>query len=40
VLGSGLRLFDDTTDRVRLELVESKTYSTGVVRAGYHRADA
>jgi hypothetical protein len=24
---------------VRLELVESKTYSTGVVRAGYHRAD-
>ena len=40
VLGSGLRLFDDTTDQVRLELVESKTYGTGVLRAGYHRADA
>ena len=36
----GLRLFDDTTDRVRLELVESKAYSTGVLRAGYRRADA
>jgi dihydrofolate reductase len=39
VLGSGLRLFDDTTDQTRLELVESKTYGTGVLRAGYHRAD-
>ena len=40
VLGSGLRLFDDTTDRVRLELVESRAYGTGVLRAGYRRADA
>jgi dihydrofolate reductase len=40
VLGSGLRLFDDTTDRMRLELVESRAYSTGVLRAGYRRADA
>ena len=40
MLGSGLRLFDDTTDQLRLELVESKTYGTGVLRAGYHRVDA
>ena len=40
VLGSGLHLFDDTTGQTRLELVGSKTYSTGVLRAGYHRADA
>jgi hypothetical protein len=25
---------------VRLELVESRTYGTGVLRAGYRRADA
>jgi dihydrofolate reductase len=40
VLGSGLRLFDDTSGEVRLELVESRTYSTGVLRARYRRADA
>jgi dihydrofolate reductase len=40
VLGSGLRLFDDMTDQVRLQLVESRTYSTGVVRVGYQRANA
>jgi dihydrofolate reductase len=40
VLGSGLRLFDQTTDQVRLELVESATYSTGVLRAGYQPARA
>jgi hypothetical protein len=40
VLGSGLRLFDDTTGEVRLELVESRAYGTGVLRAGYRRADA
>jgi dihydrofolate reductase len=40
VLGSGLRLFDDTTGEVRLELVESRTYSTGVLRTRYRRADA
>jgi dihydrofolate reductase len=38
VLGSGLRLFDQTSDRVRLELVESATYSTGVLRVGYQPA--
>jgi dihydrofolate reductase len=38
VLGSGLRLFDQTTDQVRLELVESTTYSTGVLRVGYQPA--
>jgi dihydrofolate reductase len=40
VLGSGLRLFDDTTGQLRLELVESRTYGTGVLRARYRRADA
>ena len=40
VLGSGLRLFDDTIGELRLELVESKTYGSGVLRAGYRRADA
>jgi hypothetical protein len=39
-LGSGLRLFDQTTDRARLELVESATYSTGVLRVGYRPARA
>ncbi len=39
-IGAGLRLFDDTTGEVRLELVESRAYSTGVLRAGYRRADA
>jgi dihydrofolate reductase len=40
VLGSGLRLFDDSTGAVRVELVESRTYGTGVLRARYHPADA
>jgi dihydrofolate reductase len=40
VLGSGLRLFDDTTDQVRLKLIESRAYSTGVLRIGYQPADA
>jgi dihydrofolate reductase len=35
VLGSGLRLFDETTDRLRLELVEATTYGTGVLRVRY-----
>lgn len=39
VLGSGLHLFDDATGEVPLELVESRTYSTGVLRARYRRAD-
>jgi dihydrofolate reductase len=40
VLGSGLRLFDDTIGEVRLELVESTAYGSGVLRAGYRRAGA
>jgi dihydrofolate reductase len=40
VLGSGLRLFDQTTDRLRLELVEATTYGTGVLRAVYRPAGA
>jgi len=31
VLGSGKRLFEDVGDREPLELVDSKTFSTGVV---------
>jgi dihydrofolate reductase len=34
VLGSGLRLFDPTTE-LRLELVEATTYGTGVLRVLY-----
>jgi dihydrofolate reductase len=40
VLGSGMRLFDETTDHVPLELVESTSYSTGVLRVGYQPARA
>jgi dihydrofolate reductase len=40
VIGAGLRLFDETTDHVRLELIESTTYSTGVLRVGYQPASA
>jgi dihydrofolate reductase len=35
VLGSGPRLFDETTDQLRLELVEATTYRTGVLRVLY-----
>ncbi len=31
---------DETTDHVRLKLVESRTYSTGVVGVGYQPARA
>jgi dihydrofolate reductase len=39
VLGSGRRLFDETTAQLRLELVQSTTSGTGVLRAGYRPAD-
>ena len=35
VLGKGRRLFDDSAHRVPLELLDSKTFSTGVVLARY-----
>jgi dihydrofolate reductase len=38
VVGSGMRLFDGITDQVRLDLVDSKTLSTGVVGVTYHPA--
>jgi dihydrofolate reductase len=38
VVGSGMRLFDETTDHVRLELVESRSYSTGVLGVTYRPA--
>ncbi len=38
VVGSGMRLFDETTDHMRLKLVESRTYSTGVVGVDYQPA--
>jgi dihydrofolate reductase len=38
VLGSGLRLFDGSTDHLPLQLVESATYGTGVLRVGYRPA--
>jgi dihydrofolate reductase len=40
VLGSGMRLFDDMTDRVRLTLVESRTLSSGVLGVTYRPASA
>jgi dihydrofolate reductase len=40
VVGSGMRLFDETTDHLRLDLVESRTYRTGVVGVGYQPASA
>jgi dihydrofolate reductase len=38
VLGSGLRLFDETTDHLPLKLVESRSYGTGVLRVSYQPA--
>jgi dihydrofolate reductase len=40
VVGSGMRLFDQTTDHLGLELVESRPFSTGVVGVGYRPASA
>jgi dihydrofolate reductase len=38
VLGGGQRLFDDGVDRTALELVDSRTFATGVVSLTYRRA--
>jgi dihydrofolate reductase len=40
VVGSGMRLFDEMTHQVPLELVESRAYSTGVLGVGYRPASA
>ena len=40
VVGSGKRLFVDQEERVPLELVDSKTFSTGVLYLTYVPADA
>lgn len=37
-LGAGKRLFDDSS-RTNLKLVESKSFSTGVVKLVYHRVE-
>jgi dihydrofolate reductase len=39
VVGSGKRLFDDWSDQKALELVNSQTFSTGVVDLTYQPAD-
>ncbi len=39
VLGGGRRLFEDGVDRKALELVDSRTFSTGVVYLTYQPAD-
>jgi dihydrofolate reductase len=40
VIGSGLRLFDEVPHQVRLELVQSRTLSTGVLSVTYRPASA
>ncbi len=40
VLGSGMRLFDEMTDQVGLKLVDSRTFSNGVVSVTYQPARA
>ncbi|MGO8883830.1 MAG: dihydrofolate reductase family protein [Streptosporangiaceae bacterium] len=40
VLGSGMRLFDETTGRIGLELMDARTLSTGVVSLTYARMTA
>ncbi len=40
VIGSGMRLFDEMTHQVRLKLVESTTFSTGVLGMTYQPASA
>jgi dihydrofolate reductase len=35
IAGDGMRLFDEVTHQVRLQLVESRTFSTGVVFLSY-----
>jgi hypothetical protein len=38
--GPGLRLFEDVTDQVALEVVQSTTLSTGVIGVTYQPASA
>lgn len=40
VVGSGMRLFDGTTGDVKLELVGSRTFSSGVLSATYRPVSA
>src|ERR687896_1578299 len=40
VVGSGMRLFDDMTNQVALELVESRALSTGMLSVTYQPASA
>lgn len=40
VLGSGMRLYDELTARVPLKLVESRTFSSGVLSVTYQPASA
>ncbi len=40
VLGSGMRLFDEMTEQISLELVDSKTLRTGVLSVTYPPARA
>jgi dihydrofolate reductase len=40
VVGSGKRLFEEGGDRIALELVDSKTFSTGVVYLTYQPAQS
>jgi dihydrofolate reductase len=40
VVGSGKRLFEDGGDRKALELVDSRTFGTGVLYLTYRPADA
>lgn len=40
VVGSGMRLFDEMTDDVRLKLVGSKTFSTGALGVTYQQVRA
>jgi dihydrofolate reductase len=40
VVATGMHLFDDVTDQVRLELVESTTFATGAVGVTYRPAGA
>jgi dihydrofolate reductase len=40
VVGQGMRLFDEMADHVTLKLVESKTFSDGVLSVTYQPASA
>jgi dihydrofolate reductase len=40
VVGCGMRLFDDMTDQVALELVESRALGTGMLSVTYQPASA